>query len=104
MSDIIPDVDVESPLFQQAVYLSVACHIFKTNPTAITTPVMYYVDEVREKFQIDFDKNKNTWCDLANAAINDLKKKTYGYYGLRAYDRPGARTKYGVHGPSGVAR
>lgn len=104
LSDIIPDVDTESPLFQQAVYLSVACHIFKTNPTAITTPVMYYVDEVREKFQIDFDKNKNTWCDLANAAISDLKKKTYGYYGLRAYDRPGARTKYGVHGPSGIGR
>jgi len=100
LSDVIPNVDVKSPLFQQAVFLSVACHIFKVNPTAITTPIMYYVDEVRERFQIDFDKFGNTWCDLADAALSDLKKKTYGYYGLRAYDRPGARTKYGVHGPS----
>lgn len=100
LSDIIPDVDIESPLFQQAVFLSVACHIFKTRPEAITMPIMYYVDEVRERFQIDFDKYGNTWCDLADAAISDLKKKTYGYYGLRAYDRPGARTKYGAHGPS----
>lgn len=104
LSDIIPNVDTSSALFQQAVYLSVACHIFKTNPVAITTPVMYYVDEVREKFEIDFDKYGNTWCDLANAAINDLKKKAYGYYGLRAYDRPGARTKYNAYGPTGGAR
>lgn len=99
-SEIIPNVDTDSALFKQAVYLSIACHLFKTRPTTITTPIMYYVDEVREKFKLDFDKYSNTWCDLANAAINDLKKKTYGYYGLKAYDRPGARTKYNAYGPT----
>lgn len=62
---------------------------------------MYYVDEVREKFELNFDKAGNTWCDLANAAINDLKKQTFGYYGIAAYDRPGARTKYNNYGPTG---
>ena len=57
-------------------------------------------DEVRETFVLDFDKNKNTWCDIANEDLANLKKKIYGLYGLYAYDRPGARTKYGYHGPS----
>lgn len=101
LSAIIPNVDTESALFKQAIYLSIACHLFKTRPEIVTAPIMYYVDEVRERFKLDFDKYGNTWCDLANAAINDLKKKSFGYYGLRAYDRPGARTKYGAYGPSG---
>lgn len=100
LTQLLPEVDVESPLFKQAVYLSVACHLFKTNPEIISTPTMYYVDEVRERFQIDFDKFGNTWCDLANSALADLKKRTFGYYGLRVFDRPGARTKYGVYGPN----
>ena len=99
LTQLLPEADVESPLFKQAVFLSVACHLFKTNPEIISTPTMYYVDEVRERFQIDFDKYGNTWCDLANSAIADLKKKTYGYYGLKVFDRPGARTKYGGYGP-----
>ena len=93
-------VDTESPLFKQALYTQIACHIFRTNPTAIISPKSYKVDEVRETFVLDFDKNKNTWCDIANEDLANLKKKTYGLYGLYAYDRPGARTKYGYHGPS----
>lgn len=100
LKEILPKVDETSPLFKQAVWLQVACHIFKTNPEIIITPTEYEVDEVREEFGLAFDKFGNTWCDLANAALGDLKKKTYGYYGLRAYDRPGARTKYGYHGPT----
>lgn len=100
LSNIIPNVDTESPLFKQALYMQVACHIFRTNPDIITSPTSYKVDEVAEWFDISFDKFKNTWCDLADAALSDLKKQTYGYYGLRAYDRPGARTKYGGYGPS----
>lgn len=100
-TELYPKADTESPLFEQAVLLSIACHLYKTNPTSITTPVMYYVDEVREKFELNFDKAGNTWCDLANAAINDLKKQTFGYYGIAAYDRPGARTKYNNYGPTG---
>ena len=87
-------------MFKQALYMQVACHIFRTNPDIITSPTSYKVDEVAEWFDISFDKFKNTWCDLADAALSDLKKQTYGYYGLRAYDRPGARTKYGGYGPS----
>ena len=94
------EIDTESPLFKQALYTQIACHIFKTNPTAIISPKSYKVDEVRETFVLDFDKNKNTWCDIANEDFANLKKKTYGLYGLYAYDRPGARTKYGYHGPS----
>ena len=101
LSDLYPKADTTSILFEQAVLLSVICHLYKTNPTSITTPVMYYVDEVRERFELNFDKYGNTWCDLANAAINDLKKNTFGYYGLRSYDRPGARTKYNAYGPTG---
>lgn len=93
------DVDTNSPLFKQALYTQIACHIFRTNPTAIISPKSYKVDEVRETFVLDFDKNKNTWCDIANEDFANLKKKLYGLYGVYAYDRPGARTKYGYHGP-----
>lgn len=99
LQELLPKVDTESPLFKQAVWLSVACHIYKTRPEIIITPTEYEVDEVREEFGLAFDKFGNTWCDLADAAISDLKKQVYGYYGLRAYDRPGARTKYKYHGP-----
>ena len=44
---------------------------------------------------------KNTWCDIANEDFANLKKHHYGLYGIYAYDRPGARTKYGHHGPGG---
>lgn len=94
------EIDTESPLFKQALYTQIACHIFRTNPTAIISPKSYKVDEVRETFVLDFDKNKNTWCDIANEDLANLKKKIYGLYGLYAYDRPGARTKYGYHGPT----
>lgn len=93
------EIDTESPLFKQALYTQIACHIFRTNPTAIISPKSYKVDEVRETFVLDFDKNKNTWCDIANEDLANLKKKMYGLYGIYAYDRPGARTKYGYHGP-----
>ena len=95
------EIDTESPKFKQALYTQIACHIFRINPTAIVSPKSYKVDEVRETFVLDFDKNKNTWCDIANEDFANLKKKTYGLYGLYAYDRPGARTKYGYHGPGG---
>ena len=93
------EIDTESPLFKQALYTQIACHIFRTNPTAIISPKSYKVDEVRETFVLDFDKNKNTWCDIANEDLANLKKKIYGLYGIYAYDRPGARSKYGYHGP-----
>jgi len=93
------EIDTESPLFKQALYTQIACHIFRTNPTAIISPKSYKVDEVRETFVLDFDKNKNTWCDIANEDFANLKKKLYGLYGIYAYDRPGARSKYGYHGP-----
>lgn len=93
------EIDTESKLFKQALYTQIACHIFRTNPTAIISPKSYKVDEVRETFVLDFDKNKNTWCDIANEDLANLKKKIYGLYGVYAYDRPGARSKYGYHGP-----
>ena len=43
---------------------------------------------------------ENASTTAANEDLANLKKKTYGLYGLYAYDRPGARTKYGYHGPS----
>ena len=100
IKELMPKVDTDSVLFKQAVWLSVACHIYKTKPEIIITPTEYEVDEVREEFGLAFDKFGNTWCDLADAALSDLKKQVYGYYGLRAYDRPGARSKYGYHGPT----
>lgn len=96
------EIDTSSPLFKQALYTQIACHVYKINPTAIIHPKSYRVDEVRETFVLDFDKNKNTWCDIANEDFANLKKKLYGLYGLYAYDRPGARTKYGYHGPGGT--
>ena len=101
LTDIIPDVDPQSPYFKQAVYLSVACHIYRTNPTSIIDPTEYRVDEVSEVFGLNFDKFGNTWCDLADAAISDLKKVSYGNYGIKTFDRPGARTKYNAWGPTG---
>lgn len=100
LQDIIPNVDPESAYFKQALYLSVACHIFKTNPQVIISPTEYRVDETTEVFNIAFDKEGNTWCDLADAAIADLKKKTYKNYGIKVFDRPGARTKYNHWGPT----
>lgn len=93
------EITTESPLFKQALYMQIACHIYKLNPTSIVSPKSYKVDEVRETFVLDFYKTKKTWCDLADEAFADLKKKAYGLYGIYAYDRPGARTKYGYHGP-----
>lgn len=95
------EIDIESPFFKQALYALIACHIYKVNPTAIINPRSYKVDEVMEVFALNFDKMNNTWCDLANEAFATLKKKTYNLYGIYAYDRPGARTKYGYHGPGG---
>ena len=100
LKETIKDVDPESAYFKQAVYLSVACHIYRTNPTAIVTPTEYTVDEVSETFGLNFDKFGNTWCDLADEAISDLKKITYKNYGVKAFDRAGARTKYNAWGPT----
>lgn len=94
-------VDTDSWLFKQALIMQIACHIFKLRPDVIGTPKSYKVDEVRVTWAVGFDKEGNTWCDLAEEALADLKKKYYGKYGFVAWDRPGARTKYGYHGPGG---
>lgn len=99
LQEIIQGVDPESAYFKQALYLAIACHIFRTNPQAIISPTEYRVDETSEVFNLAFDKEGNTWCDLADAALADLKKKTYKNYGIKVFDRPGARTKYGAWGP-----
>lgn len=95
------DVDTNSWLFKQALLMQIACHIFKLKPNLIGSPKSYKVDEVRVAWTLDFDKEGNTWCDLAEEALADLKKKYYNLYGFVAWDRPGARTKYGYHGPGG---
>ena len=101
LKDTIKDVDPESAYFKEAVYLSVACHIYRTQPVSIASPIEYKVDEVSEKFGLNFDKRGNTWCDLADEAISDLKKNTYKNFGVKTFDRPGARTKYNKWGPTG---
>lgn len=100
LTEIIPNVDTESQYFKQAIYMLIACHIFRTNPQLITSPTEYRVDEVSEVYSLAFDKFGNTWCDLAEEAVADLKKQTYKNYGVKVFNRPGARTKYGVHGPT----
>lgn len=95
------EVDTDSWLFKQALLMQIACHIFKLKPNLIGKPKSYKVDEVRVTWTIDFDKEGNTWCDLAEEALADLKKKYYNKYGFVAWNRPGARTKYGYHGPGG---
>lgn len=95
------EVDTDSWIFKQALIMQIACHIFRLKPNLIGTPKSYKVDEVRVTWTIGFDKENNTWCDLAEEALADLKKKFYGRYGFVAWDRPGARTKYGYHGPGG---
>lgn len=99
LKDIIPNVDPESAYFKQALYMQVACHIYRINPQAIISPTEYRVDETSEVFELTFDKFGNTWCDLAEAALADLKKKTYKNYGVKTFDRAGARTKYHAWGP-----
>lgn len=94
-------VDTNSWLFKQALLMQIACHIFKLKPQLISSPKSYKVDEVRVTWTLGFDKEGNTWCDLAEEALADLKKKYYNKYGFVAWDRPGARTKYGYHGPGG---
>ena len=100
LSEIVPDADTASVYFKQAVYMQVACHIYRTNPTAIIAPSEYRVDEVSEVFDLAFDKFGNTWCDLAEEALADLRKKSYRNYGIKVFDRPGARTKYNAWGPN----
>ena len=95
------EIDTESWLFKQALLTQIACHLFKLKPNLVSSPKSYKVDEVRVTWTIGFDKEGNTWCDLAEEALADLKKKFYGLYGFVAWDRPGARTKYGYHGPGG---
>lgn len=101
LSELVPNADKESIYFKQAVYMQVACHIFRTNPTAIIAPSEYRVDETSEVFDLAFDKFGNTWCDLAEEALADLKKQSYKSYGVKVFDRPGARTKYQKWGPTG---
>ena len=100
LSELEPNADKESIYFKQAVYMQVACHIYRTNPTAIIAPSEYRVDEVSEVFDLAFDKFGNTWCDLAEEALADLRKKSYKNYGIKVFDRPGARTKYNAWGPT----
>lgn len=95
------EVDTDSWLFKQALLMQIACHIFKLKPNLIGKPKSYKVDEVRVTWTLNFDKEGNTWCDLAEEALADLKKKYYNKYGFVAWNRPGARTKYGYHGPGG---
>lgn len=95
------EVDTESFLFKQALVLQIACHLYKLKPGLMGPPKSYKVDEVRVTWTVGFDKEGNTWCDLAEEALADLKKKFYGRYGFVAWERPGARTKYGYHGPGG---
>ena len=95
------EVDTDSWLFKQALLMQIACHIFKLKPNLIGKPKSYKVDEVRVTLTLNLDKEGNTWCDLAEEALAALKKKYYNKYGFVAWDRPGARTKYGYHGPGG---
>lgn len=95
------EIDTDSWLFKQALLMQIACHLFKVRPNIIGTPKSYKVDEVRVTWTVGFNKEGATWCDLAEEAFADLKKKYYGLYGFVAWDRPGARTKYGYHGPRG---
>lgn len=99
IKDLMPDVDTTSIYFKQALYLSIACHIYRTNPQAIVSPTEYRVDETSEVFNLMFDKEGNTWCDLADAAMADLKKTTFKNYGIKTFNRVGARTKYNAWGP-----
>ena len=100
ITDLMPDVDTTSTYFKQALYLSIACHIYRTNPQAIISPTEYRVDETSEVFELSFDKFGNTWCDLAEEAMADLKKTTYKNYGVKTFNRAGARTKYNAWGPT----
>ena len=100
IKELMPEVDTESSYFKQALYMSVACHIYRTNPQAIISPTEYRVDETSEIFDLAFDKFGNTWCDLAEEAMSDLKKNTYKNYGVKVFNRRGARTKYNVWGPT----
>ena len=100
ITELIKDVDTESVYFKQALYLKIACHIYQTHPSAIVSPTEYRVDEVSEVFNLSFDKFGNTWCDLAEEAMADLKKHSYKNYGVKVFDRPGARTKYNAWGPT----
>lgn len=100
ITELIKDVDTNSVYFKQALYLKIACHIYQTHPQAIASPVEYRVDEVSEVFNLSFDKFGNTWCDLAEEAMADLKKHSYKNYGVKVFDRPGARTKYNAWGPT----
>lgn len=95
------EIDTNSWIFKQALIMQIACHIFKLKPMLIGSPKSYKVDEVRVTWTLDFDKEGNTWCDLAEEALADLKKKYYNKYGFVAWNRPGARIKYGYHGPGG---
>lgn len=97
--DTIANVDTSLPEFKQAIYLSVACQIFRTNPTAISSPTGYIVDEVTEYFNTSFDKSGNTWCDLADNAINDLKRKTTKNFGVKTLSRRGLRSLETSYGP-----
>ena len=99
IQEVVKNVDINSVYFKQALYLKIACHIFQTHPSAIASPVEYRVDEVSEVFNLSFDKFGNTWCDLAEEAMADLKKNTYKNYGVKVFDRPGARSKYNAWGP-----
>jgi len=99
IKELIPNVDPESSYFKQAIYMSVACHIYRTNPQAIVSPTEYTVDETSEVFDLSFDKFGNTWCDLAEQAMADLKKNTYKNFGVKVFNRRGARTKYNAWGP-----
>ena len=65
--------------------------------TKYITELMPDVDT--ESTDLAFDKEGNTWCDLADAAMADLKKTTFKNYGVKVFDRRGARTKYGAWGP-----
>ena len=99
LKEIMPNADDTSAYFKEALYTSIACHIYRTNPQAIISPTEYRVDETSEVFELAFNKFGDTWCDLAEQALADLKKRTYKNYGIKVFDRPGARTKYHAWGP-----
>lgn len=95
------EIDTNSQKFRDALIAQIACHIYKIKPNWIGAPKSYKVDEVRVTYTLGFDKEGNTWCDIAEETLADLKKKYNTLYGIIAWDRPGARTKYGYHGPGG---
>lgn len=87
--------DETSPLFQMALIAAIGCHLSMTNPEAVKSPKMEKVGDWQE--ERESRAYTPTWCEIYDAALEDIIKSIEGAYGFTAFERQGSYERHGFY-------